>query len=97
MQAAPAAPAAAAPPLPFAAAPPRPVEIPEAQLRALYAEYVEAKCRCNEDVSRLTYDALARSVAKQVPDLMAKYKASRVEFRVVVKDGRAVLKAVPRV
>ncbi|MFL5300408.1 MAG: MXAN_5187 C-terminal domain-containing protein [Anaeromyxobacteraceae bacterium] len=96
---APAAIPAAAPPVapaPAPAAVPRSAEIPEAQLRALFAAYVDAKRRCNEDVSRLTYEALARTVAKQVPELLAKHKATRVEFRVVVKDGRAVLKAVPR-
>jgi hypothetical protein len=75
-------PAAAPPPAPAPAATPRPAEIPEAQLRALFAAYVDAKRRC---------------IAKQVPELLAKHKATRVEFRVVVKDGRAVLKAVPRV
>jgi hypothetical protein len=83
----------AAPAGPPAAAPP----LPEAQLRAIYDAYVAAKKRCNEDVSKLTFDALARSIAKQVPQLIAQYKAKSVEFKVVVKDGRAVLKAVPRV
>jgi len=71
--------------------------LPDAQLRGLYAAYVAAKQSCNEDVSRLTYEALARSVSKQVPQLVAQYNARSVEFKVVVKDGRAVLKAVPRV
>lgn len=67
------------------------------KLRALFDEYVAAKRRCNEDVSRLTYDAVARSVEKQVPELMARYKAKSVDFRVEVKDGKAVLKAIPKV
>lgn len=67
----------------------------EQQLRALYGAYVDAKKRCNEDVSRLSYEVLARSVAKQVPELMSKYKARTVEFKVVIKEGRAILKAVP--
>jgi len=69
----------------------------EAKLRALFEDYVAAKRRCNEDVSRLTYEAVAKSIAKQVPDLMARFKAKSVDFRVEVKDGRAVLKAIPRV
>ncbi len=98
--AAPAAPAPAAvkpapPPAP-PAAPPPPVGMTDQQLRALYAAYVEAKRRCNEDVSRVSYETLAKSVAKQVPELMAKYKARTVEFKVVIKDGRAILKAMPR-
>jgi hypothetical protein len=81
------------------AAPARPAApgpIPEAALRALYAEYVAAKQRCQEDTSRFSYEALARSVAKQVPELLAKYKAKSVDFKVEVRDGRAVLKALPR-
>lgn len=67
------------------------------QLRALYDAYIDAKKRCNEDVSRLTYEAVARSVSKQVPELMAKYKARSVDFKVEVKDGKAVLKAIPKI
>jgi hypothetical protein len=92
-----AAPAAPAPARPPAAAPASYSAGSEAQLRALFDAYVDAKKRCNEDVSRLTYDAVARSVQKQVPELMTRFKAKRVEFRVEVKDGKAVLKAVPRV
>jgi hypothetical protein len=69
----------------------------DAQIRALYDAYVAAKRSCNEDVSKLTYEAVAKSVAKQVPELMARYKAKSVDFRVEVKDGKAVLKAIPRV
>ena len=80
-----------------AGAPPPREGITDQQLRALHAAYVEAKKRCNEDVSRLSYEAMAKIVSKQVPELMAKYNARTVEFKVVIKDGRAILKAVPRV
>jgi hypothetical protein len=86
--------AAVAPPTVQAPAPP---DQDEARLRAVYEAYVAAKRQCNEDVSRLTFEALARTVAKQVPELIAKYKARSVDFRVEVKDGKAVLKAIPRV
>ena len=68
----------------------------EAQLRALHSEYIDAKRRCNEDVSRLTVDALARSLAKQVPGILSKIQAKGVVFRVAIQDGKTVLKAVPR-
>jgi len=68
----------------------------EPQMRALYDAYVAAKKRCNEDVSRLTYESVARSVQKQVPELLARYKARSVEFKVVIQGGKALLKAVPR-
>jgi uncharacterized protein YajQ (UPF0234 family) len=69
----------------------------EAQMRALYNAYVAAKKSCNEDTSRLTYDAVANTVSKQLPELMSRYKAKSVEFKVDVKDGKAVLKAIPKV
>jgi hypothetical protein len=90
----PAAPAAPQVPAPAAAA-----GVPgmtDAQLRALHAAYLDAKRSCNEDVSKLTIDALARSVARQVPELVKRSNGRAVDFRVVVKDGRAVLKASPR-
>jgi pyruvate/2-oxoglutarate dehydrogenase complex dihydrolipoamide acyltransferase (E2) component len=83
------------------AAPARPAAAPgamrDAEMRALYDAYVSAKRSCNEDVSRLTYDAVAKSVSKQIPELMARYKAKTVEFKVEVKGGKAVLKAIPKV
>lgn len=94
-------------PSPLPAPAPRPVAstsasgvavpgLSEAQLRALHAEYVDAKRRCNEDASRFTLDALALSLAKQVPDLLARFQARTVEFRVAIQGGKTVLKAVPR-
>ena len=94
------APAAKAPP---AAARPPPKAAPaggpmsEAQMRALYNSYLAAKMTCREDVSKLTYDAVARTVTKQIPELMTRYKAKSVEFKVEVKDGKAILKAIPKV
>ena len=83
------------------APPPVPVPVPgamgEQQLRALYTAYVAAKKSCNEDVSRLTYDAVANSVSKQIPELMTRFKAKTVEFKVEVKGGKAILKAIPKV
>jgi hypothetical protein len=102
--AAPAAPAAAAKGAPPA---PKPVARPaapapkgpmsDAALRTLYDQYVAAKRSCREDVSKLTYEAVASTVSKQIPELMTRFKAKSVEFKVEVKDGRAVLKAIPKV
>jgi hypothetical protein len=102
---APAAPPARAPGAPTASPParppppapaPAPAPVAERQLRELYSAFVAAKQRCNEDVSKLTYETVARSVAKQVPELMERYKARSVDFKVVIKDGKAILKAIPK-
>jgi hypothetical protein len=92
----PAVPASSAP-----SPPPRPAAaaggMDEAQLRALYNAYLAAKMTCREDVSKLTYDAVVRTVTKQVPELMARYNAKSVDFKVEVKGGKAILKAIPKV
>lgn len=95
------APAASAPAKPAAPRPPAPTPVPgalsDAQMRALYEAYRAAKMTCREDVSRLTYEAVAKTVSKQIPELLTRYKARSVEFKVEVRDGRAVLKAIPKV
>lgn len=99
-----AAPAAVRPaaPAPVAARPsaapapaPKPAAIDPAT-RALYDAYVAARKSCNQDLAGITPEAIARTIAKQTPEIMKAHKASRVEFKVEVKDGKAVLKAVPR-
>jgi hypothetical protein len=88
--------APAAPPRP-GATPPKPGAMSDGQMRALYDAYVAAKRSCNEDTSRLSYDVVANTVSKQIPELMTRFKAKTVEFKVEVKDGKAVLKAIPKV
>ncbi len=66
------------------------------QMRSLYDAYISAKKRCNEDVSKITYESVSRSVSKQIPDILTRYKAKAVDFKVVIKDGKAILKAVPK-
>ncbi|MGZ6059354.1 MAG: MXAN_5187 C-terminal domain-containing protein [Myxococcaceae bacterium] len=76
------------------AAPPEPLS--ENRLRSVYRAYVEAKRRSNEDTTRLSFDAVAASLKRQVPELLERHNARDVEYRVFVKDGEAVLRAVPK-
>ena len=63
---------------------------------AIFDAYVMAKKRCNEDVSKLSYDSLSQTLRKQVPELMKQHNAKSVEFKVVIKDGKAILRALPK-
>jgi TolA-binding protein len=85
--------------------PARAAERPAAQTRAalddkavgaIYDAYVLAKRRCKESTKGLTKEALAKSLRKQVPAIMKQHKCRSVEFKVVIKKGRAILKAVPK-
>jgi hypothetical protein len=76
--------------------PPPPSEkadLPDDRVRQLYAQYVETKRRQNESTASITYDAVARSLRESSAKL--RHKLGRaVDFEVVVKDGRAVLRPV---
>ncbi len=63
---------------------------------AIYDAYVMAKRRCKESTKGLTREVLAKSLRKQIPAIMRQHKCRSVEFKVVIKKGRAILKAVPK-
>jgi len=71
-------------------------QISEAKMKAIYDAYITAKKRCNEDTSKLSYDSVANTLRQQVPALMKQHNAKSVEFKVVIKDGKAVLRALPK-
>jgi len=70
-------------------------DLTDGTLRTLYSTYVTAKRRCGEQVD-LKFDEMASSLRKQVPKLMQSTGAKAIEFKVVIKGGHAVLKAVPK-
>ncbi|HEY4882857.1 MAG TPA: MXAN_5187 C-terminal domain-containing protein [Myxococcales bacterium] len=69
--------------------------ISDANLRRLYDTYLVAKKRCGESTAGISFDSIASRIRAQVPELMQKHKAKNIEFKVVIKGGKAILKAVP--
>jgi len=84
-------PAAAAAPAPVAAA-----GLSDQKIKAIYDAYIMAKRRCGEDTSKLSLSVVSDTLKKQVPALMKQHQAKSVEFKVVIKDGKAVLRALPK-
>jgi hypothetical protein len=70
-------------------------DLTEPKLRKLYQTYVGARKRCGEPVD-LRYEDMAAALRKQVPKLMKETGAKAVEFKIVIRNGRAVLKALPK-
>ena len=66
------------------------------QVERVYRNLMEAKRRCNEPTSNLTYEAVARSMHEQRSRLQSGQGARDVDFKVVIKDGRAFLKPEPK-
>jgi hypothetical protein len=91
-----AAPIAKAPPAAPAPAAAGQGGLSDQKIKAIYEAYVMAKKRCGEDTRALTLDSVATTLKKQVPELMKQHNARSVEFKVVIKDGKAVLRALPK-
>jgi hypothetical protein len=68
----------------------------DGKIKAIYDAFVMAKRRCGEDTSKLSLDSVATTLRSQVPSLMKQHNARSVEFKVVIKDGKAVLRALPK-
>jgi hypothetical protein len=95
------------PPRPPAPVPPRPAArvapvvpppgMTEADTRALYDKFIKARSLVGEKNDDMTYDKLLRTLKLQGSKIMEQYKAKGVEFGVVIKDNKVILKAKPKV
>jgi hypothetical protein len=66
----------------------------EQQARELYARYNKAR-QIVGDRSDVSYDKLMSSLGKQAPAIMKQHGARSVEWQVVVRGDKVVLKAKP--
>lgn len=82
----------AAPPA-AAARPPAPAAnagIADERLRALHKSYLEARAQTN--ASAVSYEKLANNIREQEKKLREQHRGRNVDFDVVVKDGKAIIK-----
>jgi hypothetical protein len=87
------------PPVPKPAPPPPmkpPPGMSEADVNALHAKYVKAKEMIGEKVDAGSREKLLRTINQTAPKVMEQYKASGVDFSVVVKDNQVIIKAKPK-
>ena len=61
----------------------------EDRMKKVYRTYVAARKRCNEPTDRLSFDKVASSLRKQY-----EAKGGSVDFKVVIRGGKAVIKTV---
>jgi hypothetical protein len=86
------------------AAPPRrsqddlslPPGMSEADVRTLYTKYTKARELVGEKSDASTYPRLLRTLREQAPKIMGQHNAQGVEFGVVIKDKKVILKAKPK-
>jgi hypothetical protein len=68
----------------------------EEKMDRLFRTFVEARRRCNESTDGLSREQLAAMLNKQLPMLQQKHNAREFDFQVVIRGGKAALKAVPK-
>ena len=68
----------------------------EQRMRQVYTRYMDAKRSTNESTAGVTFERLAQSLRAQEAKLKASHSGKRVDFEVVVKDGKATLKPIVR-
>jgi hypothetical protein len=98
------APAALAPAAKLGAAPiarpiakpaPAPAALTDDRVRELHARLVEAK-RQTQDTGAVSVEGLAKSLKATEAKLREQHKNRKIDFDVVIKDGKAVLKPIVR-
>lgn len=71
-------------------------EPPQKPWGNVFDAYVKARGQTKESTSGLTYEKLHEVLEKQAAQIRSKYQAKDVEFKVVIEDGKARLKATPK-
>lgn len=68
---------------------------PGGWIEKLHREYLEARRTIGQS-EPVSIDSFAATIRKQASDIKARLRCDSVEFKVAVKDGKAILKATPR-
>lgn len=65
------------------------------RIRELHRKLSEAK-RQNQETGRVSLDSLARSLRETENKLRAQHKNRKIDFEVVIRDGKAIVKPTVR-
>jgi hypothetical protein len=83
-------------PTPPPTGPRPPPGMSEQKSRQLYDKYIKARKLVGERTDNISYDKLMRTLNKQAPKIMTDHQARGVDFNVVIKGDKVVLKAKPQ-
>jgi hypothetical protein len=77
-----------------APAPAAPGNVDDARLRDLHSRLQQAKQQTKE--ANVSFEGLAKSIRATEAKLREQHKNRKIEFDVVIKDGKAVVKPIVR-
>jgi len=65
-------------------------------MRRVYQEYMAARRRNNERTDNVRYETIQKSIQKMMPKLQEKHRGKKIDFEVVVRNGKVGLKPKPK-
>jgi len=79
------------------ARPARPVQggADRGKLEKTYQTFLAARKKTGESTSNMSYNKVMQQFEKKIPDFKKRHGCRDVQFKVVIKDGKAKIKAVP--
>ena len=66
------------------------------QMDSIYRRYVKAKQMCGEDPAAVRYESLVKTISSQLPTLRQQHRSQEIDFQVVIRGGKAMLKPKPK-
>lgn len=66
------------------------------QIEGIYRRYLDARRQNSERTDNVKLETVAKTVREMMPKLTQKHAGKRIDFEVVVKDGRVALKPVAK-
>jgi len=65
--------------------------VSEKRYKAVYAAYMKARDRTGEGAKKLSYDKVQKTLRSKAADYSIKHGGKNVDFKVVIKGGKAVI------
>ncbi|NOZ88057.1 MAG: hypothetical protein GXP49_17715 [Deltaproteobacteria bacterium] len=75
---------------------PRVPQVDKAKLHKAYNELMLARQKTGQASKGLSYDKVMKQFEHKLPEFMKKHKCRDVELKVVVQDGKARIRAIPK-
>jgi hypothetical protein len=71
-------------------------DLSEQRMREIYSQYVQTRRERNEPTTNITYEKLSESLRSQTEKLKQKHASKTIDYEVVVKDGKTLIKPIVR-
>jgi hypothetical protein len=71
-------------------------DLNDQRMREIYAQYVQKRREHNEPTTNITFEKLSESLRSQTEKLKQKHASKKIDYEVVVKDGKTLIKPIVR-